>query len=278
MPEKTTKVERRQIRTALVDTPCVALSPWARKSLTPDLILLMASRPYISVIVPAYNEEERLPETLSAIQTFLEGRSFEWELIVADDGSTDRTVEVAKQAFRSDCCRVLAAERNGGKGSAIRRGMLEAAGRYRLFTDADNSTPIEELPRIVRAMKRRGADIGIGSRGLPSSRIEVHQPFYRELMGRVFNLIVQAFALPGLKDTQCGFKVFSSEAARSVFPRQSFDGFSFDVEILYIARREGFRIVEVPVRWINSPASRVSPVRDSLNMFLDVLKIRRLHG
>ncbi len=238
----------------------------------------MPKRPYISVIVPAYNEEERLPQTLSEIQDLLEGRDFPWELLVADDGSRDRTVDVSREAFREgNDCRVLVAERNGGKGSAIRRGMLEAKGRYRLFTDADNSTPIEELPRLIRAMKRGGADVAIGSRALPASRIEVHQPVYREMMGRVFNLIVQMFALPGLRDTQCGFKVFTARAAEAVFPRQEFDGFSFDVEILYLARRLGFRIVEVPVRWINSPASRVSPIRDSVGMFLDVLKIRRMH-
>lgn len=237
-----------------------------------------SSAPLLSVIVPAYNEEARLPATLDAIQDWLERAPFRWELIVADDGSKDRTVEVARKRFRSDGCRVLVAERNGGKGSAIRRGMLAARGRYRLFTDADNSTPIEEARLLLKRLRRTKADVAIGSRGMAGSRIEVHQPIYREAMGRVFNLIVQGLALPGIRDTQCGFKLFTARAAQAVFPEQRMDGFSFDVEVLYIARRKGMRIEEVPIRWINSPASRVSPFRDSWRMFVDVVRIRRMHG
>lgn len=233
--------------------------------------------PVLSVVIPAYNEEQRLPATLDAVQSWLERAPFDWEVLVVDDGSKDRTVEVARQCFRSDRCRVLVAERNAGKGAAIRRGMLAARGRYRLFTDADNSTPIEEARLLLRRMRRSGADIAIGSRGMASSRIEVHQPFYRETMGRVFNLIVRIFAVPGIVDTQCGFKMFTSRAAEAVFPEQKMDGFAFDVEILYIARRKGFRVAEVPIRWINSPASRVSPIRDSARMFADVMRIRWMH-
>jgi len=233
--------------------------------------------PVLSVVIPAYNEEQRLPATLDAVQSWLERAPFSWEVLVVDDGSKDRTVEVARQCFRSDRCRVLVAERNAGKGAAIRRGMLAARGRYRLFTDADNSTPIEEARLLLRRMRRSGADIAIGSRGMASSRIEVHQPFYRETMGRVFNLIVRIFAVPGIVDTQCGFKMFTRRAAEAVFPEQKMDGFAFDVEILYIARRKGFRVAEVPIRWINSPASRVSPIRDSARMFADVMRIRWMH-
>lgn len=230
--------------------------------------------PYLSVIVPAYNEELRLPRTIEAIEAFLSSQVFSWELIVMDDGSKDRTVGVANETFSDSRSRVECNPRNLGKGATIRNGMQIARGRFKLFTDADNSTPVEESLKLLRAMKRRGADVAIGSRAIKGSRLEVRQPFYREMMGRVFNLIVQIFAVPGVKDTQCGFKIFSRDAAQYVFPRQQLDGFSFDVEALMLARRGGFKIVEVPIRWIDSPASRVSPFRDSARMFLDVLKVR----
>lgn len=196
---------------------------------------------------------------------------------MADDGSRDRTIEVARAAFRSERCRVSAAPRNQGKGAAIRRGMLEARGRYRLFTDADNSTPIEESARLLRRLKRAQADVAIASRAARGARLEKRQPLHRELMGRVFNLIVQSVAVPGIRDTQCGFKLFSAEAAEAVFPLQTMDGFSFDVELLLLARQQGFAVVEVPVRWIDNPDSRVSPLRDSTRVFVDVLRIRWRH-
>jgi dolichyl-phosphate beta-glucosyltransferase len=234
-------------------------------------------RPFLSVIVPAYNEERRLPATLAVVQDYLERAPWAWELIVADDGSRDRTIEVARAAFRSNRCRVSAAPRNQGKGAAVRRGMLEARGRFRLFTDADNSTPIEEVGRLLRRMRRTGAEVAIASRAKRGARIEKHQPWHRELMGRTFNGIVQVLAVPGIQDTQCGFKLFRAEAAREIFRRQTLDGFSFDVEVLLLARRLGFEIVEVPVRWIDHPDSRVSPLKDSARVFRDVLTVRWRH-
>lgn len=235
----------------------------------------MPSRPYLSVIIPAYNEERRLPETLERIEEYLGRAPFSWELLVVDDGSRDDTIAVAEECFRDKPhCRVVAQPRNMGKGAAVRRGMLDARGRYRLFTDADNSTPIEECARLLRALKRRGADVAIASRALPNSKLEKRQPKHREAMGRLFNGIVQTLALPGIHDTQCGFKLLTAEAAEAVFSRQQLDGFSFDVEMLMLSRRLGYSIVEVPVRWIDNPDSRVSPVGDSLRVLRDVVGLR----
>ncbi len=231
--------------------------------------------PFLSVVIPAYNEEERLPETIRLVEDFLSRQKYTWELIVVDDGSKDRTCQVAEETFSNPNSRLEKNPRNMGKGATIRNGMTEhATGKFRLFTDADNSTPIEEVTKLLRRVKKGKYQIAIGSRALPKSNIEVHQPFYRELMGRVFNLMVQMLAIPGIKDTQCGFKLFEGKAAAEIFPLQSLDGFSFDVEVLYIARKRGYRIAEVPIRWINSPASRVSPIRDSMAMFIDIVRIR----
>lgn len=235
------------------------------------------SRPIeLSVVIPAYNEEARLGGTLEQVLAYLNAQPYEWEVLVMDDGSRDRTAALAEQiAARMPAgrVRVLRNPRNLGKGGTIRRGMLEARGAQRLFTDADNSTPIEEVAKL-RAALAEGFDVAIGSRALKTSHVEVHQPWYRETMGRTFNLFVQAMVLPGFKDTQCGFKLFRAEVAQAVFPRQRLQGFSFDVEVLYLAKRAGFRIKEVGVRWINSPASRVHPIRDATKMFIDLLRIR----
>lgn len=232
--------------------------------------------PLLSVIVPAYNEEERVGGTIRLIEDYLASRRIRWELIIVDDGSSDRTAEVARQSFRHPAnSRVVSNPRNMGKGATIRNGMLHhARGHYRLFTDADNSTPIEEVSKLLRRLRQGKCDIAIGSRALPASVIEVHQPIHRETMGRIFNILVQAIVLPGIRDTQCGFKLFTAEAAEYVFKRQTLDGFSFDVEILALAHRAGYKIAEVPIRWINSPASRVSPLKDSAKMFLDLFRIR----
>ncbi len=230
-------------------------------------------KPYLSVVIPAYNEEERLPTTLVAVEEYLAAQEWSWEVLVVDDGSRDNTVSATEAASTSAHTKVLKNPRNMGKGASIRNGMLAARGQWRLFTDADNSTPIEEVAKLL-AKTEEGYAVTIGSRALPESQIDVHQPFYREWMGRVFNLIVQIFTIRGIKDTQCGFKLFSEDAAEYVFSRQKLDGFSFDVEALMLARRGGFKIAEVPVRWINSPASRVSPINDSIRMFRDVIKIR----
>lgn len=229
---------------------------------------------FLSVIVPAYNEEERLPSTIREIENYLAPKKFSWELIVIDDGSKDNTIAAAEREFTSPSSRVDPNPRNLGKGASVRRGMLLAKGKFRLFTDADNSTPIQETEKLITAMRERRCTVAIGSRALEGSQLEVRQPFYREMMGRFFNLIVQTLAIRGIYDTQCGFKIFTARAAEDVFPKQRMNGFSFDVEILMLARRAGHRITEVPVRWVNSPTSRVNPLKDSAKMFLDILRIR----
>jgi dolichyl-phosphate beta-glucosyltransferase len=214
------------------------------------------------------NEAERLPRSLERIAAHLGGRGGKWEIVVVDDGSRDRTAERAEAAGAT----VLRNEGNRGKGYAVRRGMLAARGERRLMTDADLSTPIEELERLGARMDE-GYDVVIGSRALPGARIEVRQPWYRENMGRLFNLFVRALAVPGVTDTQCGFKLFTAAAARDVFAATRLDGFSFDVEALFLARRKGYRIAEVPVVWRNHAASRVSLLRGFL-AFPDLLRIR----
>ncbi len=229
--------------------------------------------PHLSVVVPAYNEEQRLKESLPVILDYLKAQSYTWELLVVDDGSTDGTSRVAEELSRDCPCRVLRNEPNRGKGYSIKRGMLEARGRYRLFSDADLSTPINELEKFWAPIEQ-GFDVVIGSRAVEGSQLEVRQAFYRELMGRVFNLLVRVMLVGGVRDTQCGFKLFTERAAEKVFHEQSLAGFAFDVEVLVLARRHGFGIREVPVRWINSPATKVSALRDSTRMFADLLRIK----
>jgi dolichyl-phosphate beta-glucosyltransferase len=226
------------------------------------------SEPALSVVVPALDEEDRLPRTLERIASHLARRGEAYEVIVVDDGSRDRTAARAEAAGAT----VLRNETNRGKGFAVRRGMLAARGARRLMTDADLSTPIEEVDRLGARMDE-GDDVVVGSRALPGSRIEVRQPWYRENSGRLFNLFVRALAVPGVRDTQCGFKLFSAAAASDVFSAARLDGFSFDVEALFLARKKGYRIAEVPVRWRNDAASRVSLVRGFL-AFPDLLRIR----
>jgi dolichyl-phosphate beta-glucosyltransferase len=229
----------------------------------------------LSVVIPAFNEEERLGRTLARVFEYLSGQPGTFEVIVVDDGSTDGTVDAARRAAggRGDL-RVVLNGRNRGKGFSVRRGVEESRGEFVLFSDADLSTPIEDVEKLFLPLLEGGYDIAIGSRSIRGSDVRVHQPWYRELMGKVFNKIVRLFTLRGFKDTQCGFKLFRADVAREVFSRQRIERFSFDVEALYLARKGGRRIAEVPVTWYNSPRSRVSIVGDPLRMFLDVLRIR----
>ena len=222
----------------------------------------------LSVVVPAYNEALRLPPTLERVRKYLDGAGARYEIVVVDDGSADATAEVA----RAQGATVVRNETNRGKGFAVRRGMLQARGRRRLMTDADLSTPIEELPRLMESLEA-GYDIAIASRALAGSRIEVRQSAYREGMGRLFNLCVRVLAVPGLHDTQCGFKLFTAEAAEASFGPSRLEGFSFDVETLFVARLRGLRIAEVPVTWRNDTATRVGPM-NGFRAFLDLGKIR----
>lgn len=237
-----------------------------------------SSKPLLSIVIPCYNEEKRLPSTMKQILRYLEGFPYRYEILIADDGSRDSTIQLGREWGKTNPrIRVIEAPKNMGKGAATRRGMLAATGKYRLFTDADNSTPIEEVEKLMAHMKRKRAQVAIGSRALAESDLEQRQPWHRELMGRVFNVVVQQLAVPGIQDTQCGFKLFTETAAKRLFTQQKLEGFSFDVELLYLARKNGYKIAEVPIRWINNEESKVSPVKDSIRVFRDVMTIRWMH-
>ena len=229
--------------------------------------------PHISIVIPVYNEEERIGESLRKIVKFLENKEYSWEILIVDDGCKDKTIPLVKEILERKNHRILKNERNLGKGASIRRGMLSAKGEIRLFTDADLSTPIDELDKLADPIND-GYDVTFGSRAMKESELLVRQPWYREMMGRSFNLMVQILHLPGIKDTQCGFKLFTRRAVEAIFPRQKMQGFCFDVEILVLARRLGFKIKEVPVRWIDSPQSKVSPWKDATKMFMDLIKLK----
>jgi dolichyl-phosphate beta-glucosyltransferase len=226
------------------------------------------NRPFLSVVIPCYNEETRLPPTLVRMQAYLAEQSYTSEIIVVDNASIDRTQEVARAAGVE-----VLEERRRGKGAAVRTGMLAARGEYVLFSDADLSTPIEEVEKLLTAL-RGGATLAIASRALPESNIAVHQPWHRELVGRVGNLLVRLLAVHGLADTQCGFKLFPREIAQRLFGAQRMTGIAFDMEVLFLAQRAKLAIAEVPVTWIDSPESRFSRVRDGLDALKDLLRIR----
>jgi dolichyl-phosphate beta-glucosyltransferase len=228
----------------------------------------------ISVIIPAYNEELRLKSTLPQIWGALRKRFSLFEIIVVDDGSQDQTAEIVLSFARFHPeIRIIRYERNRGKGHAVKIGVLEALGDYVLFCDADLSTPVREVKKLLAALKS-GNDVAIGSRASQDSKILQHQPLYRVLMGKTFNKIVWILGVPGIRDTQCGFKCFPREVAREIFSRCRIDGFSFDVEILYIARRKELKIAEIGVFWKNSPMSKVHPIKHSLQMLKDLFLIR----
>jgi dolichyl-phosphate beta-glucosyltransferase len=229
---------------------------------------------HLTIVIPAYNEALRIPPCLAAVTDYLRRQEFESEVLVVVDGSTDGTGDVVRQIAESTPSVFLLDNGvNRGKGFSVRRGMLEARGAYIAFCDADLSTPIEEIEPLLQALAD-GAEIAVGSRALPESRIVISQPRWRELMGRTFNWLVQHIAVPGIHDTQCGFKCFPRDVARGVFPRQRLERFGFDVEILFIAQRLGCRIAEVPITWRNHPLSKVHPIRDATNMFFDLVRIR----
>ena len=229
----------------------------------------------LSVVIPAYDEERRIGPTLERIVAYLRRRGSTSEILVVADGCRDRTVDVVKGIGTEGFpLRVLDSGVNHGKGRCVRRGMLAARGTFRLFTDADLSTPIEELEKLRGALAA-GHDVAIGSRRLPESRVDVPQPWWRRAMGWGFNWCVQHLAVPGIADTQCGFKLFSADAARQIFSRQRIDEFGFDVEVLWIARKLGLRVAEVPVTWLDDPDSKVRPVSDAWRMLVDLQRIRR---
>lgn len=229
--------------------------------------------PALSIVIPCFNEELRLPPTLELIADYIQKSGRETEVIVVDDGSTDRTVAVAGSFLnRIPTLRVVQNGSNRGKGYSVRHGSLEAKGAIVLFTDADLSAPIEEADKLISQL---GAyDVAIGSRAIDRGLIETHESLFREFAGIVFNRIVRIMLRLPFVDTQCGFKAFRRERCQLIFEQQTIERFGFDPELLYLARHHGLRIVEVAVRWSHSPATKVSMFRDSVNMFLDVFRIR----
>jgi dolichyl-phosphate beta-glucosyltransferase len=225
----------------------------------------------ISIVIPAYNEEKRIKKSLIRIIAYLKSKSSKYEIIVVDDGSTDNTSKIVRGLNKN--IRILQNKRNKGKGYSVKKGVLAARYRIILFTDADLSTPIEELGQFVK-YTNDGYDVVFGSRNLKSSKIKESQPFYRQLMGKTFPLLVNAITSLNFKDTQCGFKLFKAQAAKEIFSRQTIEGFAFDAEILFIANKLEYRIKEAPVVWSNSKESKVSPLKDSIKMSIDLLKIR----
>lgn len=229
----------------------------------------------ISVIIPAYNEAARLGSTLEQAVEHLSRRGLSYEVLVVDDGSRDRTVEVA-ESFAGKGVRVIRHERNRGKGAAIKTGILASRGARVLLADADASTPFTELEKLERWLPE--APVVLGSRAVPGADVRRHQPFYRELMGKTFNRIIRVLGVRGLNDTQCGFKLLQGEVAREIGAELTIDGFAYDVELVWLARRHGHRVVEVGVVWVDSPDSRVDPVRSSLAMLRDVVRMRVRHS
>ena len=228
----------------------------------------------LSVIVPAYNEAERLGPTLEKILAWANLQQFATEVLVVDDGSTDDTLNVAQ--VPDPRIRVLSNGTNRGKGYSVRHGVLESRGDYILFSDADLSTPIGEYSRLASALAF--SNIAIGSRAVDRSKVTQRQPLYREAMGRTFNRIVQVLAVGGISDTQCGFKLFEGSVARELFADVTVEGFAFDVEVLFLARKRGFKIVEVPVLWANDERTHVHAVYHSLAMLRDVALLRWRHS
>jgi glycosyltransferase involved in cell wall biosynthesis len=231
--------------------------------------------PSLSIVIPAYNEERRLPAALERIEAFCAARNFEFsEILVVDDGSRDATAQLAREASaRNPAIGLLRNPGNRGKGYAVRHGMREARGEWVLFTDADLSAPIEEFDKLWAAVEQSGADGAIGSRALDRSLIGVHQPWLRELSGRVFNLHMRLVAGLSYRDTQCGFKLFSARAAQALAARQRLERFGFDVEILYIARKLGLEVLEIPVRWDDVAGTKVS-LWAGVKAFADPWKVR----
>jgi glycosyltransferase involved in cell wall biosynthesis len=230
----------------------------------------------LSIVVPAYNEEQRILPTLAKLQAFLDKQPLRYEVVVVDDGSKDNTIGVTEAAMATmPALRLVRQTPNRGKGAAVRRGMLEARGQIRVMCDADGSMPPEELPKLLAPIIACKAEIAIGSRYVEGAKTDKKQPFYRVLWSRLCNRVIQKSLVPGVRDTQCGFKAFTAEAARDLFRYGRIDGWAFDLEILALARRRGFAIEEVGVEWKDDGRSRVNPLKDMWKVIREALTIRR---
>jgi dolichyl-phosphate beta-glucosyltransferase len=231
----------------------------------------------LSIVIPAFNEQARLPRTVLETMRFCTAKKLDFEIIIADDGSRDETVALARLFEEADCrVRVLTCP-HAGKGSAVRMGMLNAKGRFVLFMDADGATPLDEIPKLMSLLEA-GNDVAVGSRALRTEEgVKVKTSVHRYLIGRTFAGLVNLIAIDGIADTQCGFKMFRQDAAAAVFSMQKIEGFAFDVEILFISKRLSLRIAETPVNWVAQPGSKVSLVKDSIKMLSDIILIRWMH-
>jgi dolichyl-phosphate beta-glucosyltransferase len=232
------------------------------------------SKPFLTIVIPAYNEEKRLGDSLTKIGAYLDAAGIDAEILVVDDGSKDRTAELAAATLAGRRGRVVPNGENRGKGYSVRHGVLEAQGRFVLLTDADLSTPIEEHAKLAAAIRDRDLDLAIGSRALPDSDVQVSQGRVRRTMGRTFNTIIRTLTGLRLHDTQCGFKLMDRERVRPLFEKMVVDRFAFDVELLFLCSRFGLAVEEVPVTWRNAPGSKVSLLGDPMNMIVDVLRVR----
>jgi dolichyl-phosphate beta-glucosyltransferase len=232
----------------------------------------------LSIIVPAYNEEKRLGRTLDSIRTYFQGKEYSYEVLIVDDGSKDNTSLLAEKSLLSteSKSKIIKNNRNRGKGYSVRAGVRKAEGDLILLSDADLSTPIEEFEKLGEYISR-GFDIAIGSRSVKGADVRISQPKYRVLMGKTFNFMVRALLLRGFIDTQCGFKLFKKNCIKDIEPDMKIDGFSFDVEMLYLALKKGYTVKEVPVVWEDFKGSKVNPFYDSARMFKDLLYIKAIH-
>jgi len=237
----------------------------------------MEARPYLSVVIPAYNERERLKRFVPGIVEYLRSKGQTFEIVVVNDGSKDDTAQVARELSKTfPMLRLVDLQPNRGKGGAVKAGMLEARGQYVLFTDADQSTPISEVDKLLAKMEREGYDMAIGSRSMPGARVEEPQVWYRALAGKLFGIGTKLFCIHGIYDTQCGFKAMKQEVAQKVFPQVTSNSAIFDIEMLVVATRAGYRIAEVAVQWVHDPDTRIPyNLRRAIKIWLELFRINR---
>ncbi len=234
----------------------------------------MPKIPFLSIIIPAYNEEKRIGTTLFSVADYLRQKGYLGEILVVDDGSKDGTVKLVKEIQKQITqIKVIENKENHGKGYVVRQGMLKAQGKYLIFMDADNATRMEEFDKALPYLQE-GIEVVIGSRHIKGSYIKIEQPYYRRLLGRAANLLIRLVLLPGIRDTQCGFKVFGKKAAREIFSRQTIMRWGFDMEILVIAKSLGYKIKEFPVNWYNALDSRVRPIKGAVSTLRELYRIK----